>query len=85
MEQDRRKVGDAEAEEWVVPMRPVPAERAFVPSAAGKRRIPRDSPAIGKNAPIVAQTWCESKENLKEKGERLCQGEMEPVLSVSGR
>jgi len=40
MEQDRHKVvvvAEAEAEGWVVPMQPVPAESVYVPSAAEKR------------------------------------------------
>jgi len=54
MEQDRHKVVVAEG--WAAPMRPVPAESAYVPSAAGKRRTKSDSPATSRNAPIVVQT-----------------------------
>lgn len=39
MEQDRHKVvvAEAEVEGWAVPMRPVQAESAYVPSTVGKR------------------------------------------------
>jgi hypothetical protein len=45
MVQDRHEVAEAvavavaEAEGWVVPMRPVPVGSVSVPSVAGKRRI----------------------------------------------
>lgn len=68
MEQDHRKVVDAEEEGCPAHMRPVPAGIACAPNADGKRRTQPDSRAISKSVPTVALPWFGDNTDPEEKG-----------------